>query len=468
MKDISRRDFIKLLGGGILASSSLLTACSSKKEEEQALSLEPQEGMMTYRKDPNTKEKVSLLGYGMMRLPTASASSARENTDAIDQEMVNREVDYAIKHGVNYFDTSPMYCQGLSEYSTGIALSRHKRSEFLIATKMSNMDPETWSKKASIEMFKNSLKQLRVDYIDYYLLHCIGRGGDALANFNSRFMDNGILDWLVEQRRLGIIKNLGFSYHGDIRIFDMLLSWHDEGKYHWDFAQIELNYLDWRYAKEINPSNTNADYLYDELLKRGIPAVIMEPLLGGRLVNVPNFIVEKMKTREPQLSVASWALRFAGTPKNVLTVLSGMTFMQHLKENIITFSPLKPLNAKEQDFLQQVADDIFNLKTIPCNDCNYCMPCPYGIDIPKVLLHYNKCINEGNIAKKEKQDASYKSQRRAYLIGYDREVPKLRQADHCIGCGQCNEKCPQRIDIPKEMERIDKYTEDLRSGRAII
>ncbi len=468
MKDISRRDFIKLLGGGILASSSLLTACSSKKEEEQALSLEPQEGMMTYRKDPNTKEKVSLLGYGMMRLPTASASSARENTDAIDQEMVNREVDYAIKHGVNYFDTSPMYCQGLSEYSTGIALSRHKRSEFLIATKMSNMDPETWSKKASIEMFKNSLKQLRVEYIDYYLLHCIGRGGDALANFNSRFMDNGILDWLVEQRRLGIIKNLGFSYHGDIRIFDMLLSWHDEGKYHWDFAQIELNYLDWRYAKEINPSNTNADYLYDELLKRGIPAVIMEPLLGGRLVNVPNFIVEKMKTREPQLSVASWALRFAGTPKNVLTVLSGMTFMQHLKENIITFSPLKPLNAKEQDFLQQVADDIFNLKTIPCNDCNYCMPCPYGIDIPKVLLHYNKCINEGNIAKKEKQDAAYKSQRRAYLIGYDREVPKLRQADHCIGCGQCNEKCPQRIDIPKEMERIDKYTEDLRSGRAII
>ncbi len=468
MKDISRRDFIKLLGGGILASSSLLTACSSKKEEEQALSLEPQEGMMTYRKDPNTKEKVSLLGYGMMRLPTLSASSARENTDAIDQEMVNREVDYAIKHGVNYFDTSPMYCQGLSEYSTGIALSRHKRSEFLIATKMSNMDPGTWSKKASIEMFKNSLKQLRVDYIDYYLLHCIGRGGDALANFNSRFMDNGILDWLVEQRRLGIIKNLGFSYHGDIRIFDMLLSWHDEGRYHWDFAQIELNYLDWRYAKEINPSNTNADYLYDELLKRGIPAVIMEPLLGGRLVNVPDFIVEKMKRREPQLSVASWALRFAGTPKNVLTVLSGMTFMQHLKENIITFSPLKPLNAKEQDFLQQVADDIFNLKTIPCNDCNYCMPCPYGIDIPGVLLHYNKCINEGNIANKEKQDAAYKSQRRAYLIGYDREVPKLRQADHCIGCGQCNEKCPQRIDIPKEMERIDKYTEDLRSGRAII
>ncbi|MCD8210240.1 MAG: aldo/keto reductase [Prevotella sp.] len=468
MKDISRRDFIKLLGGGILASSSLLTACSSKKEEAQALNQEPQEGMMTYRRDPNTKEKVSLLGYGMMRLPTLSNSSAREDNDAIDQEMVNREVDYAIKHGVNYFDTSPMYCQGLSEYSTGIALSRHKRSEFLIATKMSNMEPETWSKKSSIQMFKNSLKQLRVDYIDYYLLHCIGRGGDALANFNSRFMDNGILDWLVEQKKLGIIKNLGFSYHGDIRIFDMLLSWHDEGKYHWDFAQIELNYLDWRYAKEINPSNTNADYLYDELLKRGIPAVIMEPLLGGRLVNVPDFIVEKMKRREPQLSVASWALRFAGTPKNVLTVLSGMTFMEHLKENIITFSPLKPLNAKEQDFLQQVADDIFNLKTIPCNDCKYCMPCPYGIDIPGVLLHYNKCINEGNIASKEKQDAAYRSQRRAFLIGYDREVPKLRQADHCIGCGQCNEKCPQRIDIPKEMERIDKYTEDLRSGRATI
>ncbi len=445
-----------------MAASPLLAACVGNKNGSSNLPQEPQKGKMTYRTNHNTGDKVSLLGYGMMRLPVVGSGSAREQSTDIDQDLVNREVDYAIEHGVNYFDTSPGYCQGRSEHATGIALSRHKRSEYFIATKMSNFSSDTRSREASQRMFENSLKELQVDYVDYLLLHSIGTGGDALATFNSRYMDNGILDWLVEQKGRGRIRNLGFSYHGDVRIYDMLLKWHDEGRYHWDFVQIELNYLDWNYADEINPRNTDAVYLYGELVKRNIPAVIMEPLLGGRLVNVPDFVVAKMKEREPERSVASWALRFAGTHEGVLTVLSGMTYMEHLKDNLLTTTPFKPLTEEENAFLMEIAGDIYNLKTIPCNECNYCMPCPYGIDIPGVLSHYNKCIADGNIPNVERIDAKYRKARRAFLIGYDRSVPRLRQASHCIGCAQCNENCPQRINIPREMQRIDKFVEELK------
>lgn len=420
-------------------------------------------GRMTYRNNPKTGEKVSLLGYGMMRLPVEGVGTARENPDApIDQEMVNRQVDYAIEHGVNYFDTSPAYCRGESERATGIALHRHDRGEYFVATKLSNFSPETWPRAVSQEMFENSLRELQVDYVDYLLLHGIGMGDDALADFNGRYMDNGILDWLVEQQVKGRIRNLGFSYHGDIKIFDMLLKWHDEGRYHWDFVQIELNYLDWHYADEINDRNTDAVYLYGELQKRRIPAIIMEPLLGGRLANVPDYIMAKMKQREPERSVASWAFRYAGTPEGVLTVLSGMTYMEHLKDNLLTYSPLRPLTRDEDSFLMEIAGDIYNLKTIPCNECNYCMPCPYGIDIPAVFSHYNKCINDGNMPNRGIQDPDYRRARRAFLVGYDRTVPRLRQAAHCIGCSQCVSHCPQRIDIPKEMRRVDKFVEELK------
>lgn len=463
MKNINRRDFLKLLGGGAVASSSLLTACKDNKHTTTDKYQNPPKDKMTYRTNPNTNDRVSILGYGMMRLPvTGGSGTARENKDAeIDQEAVNRLVDYALEHGVNYFDTSPAYCQGQSEHATGIALHRHPRNKYFIATKLSNFNPETWSRKASMEMFENSLRELQTDYVDYLLLHAIGMGDDALEAFNGRYMDNGILDWLVEQKQKGRIRNLGFSYHGDISIYDMLLKWHDEGRYHWDFVQIELNYLDWNYADEINPRNTDAVYLYGELHKRGIPAIIMEPLLGGRLAKVPDPIVEKMKRRDPESSVASWAFRFAGSPDGVLTVLSGMTYMENLRENICTYSPLIPVSDEEKTFLEDVAGDIYNLKTIPCNECNYCMPCPYGINIPAIFSHYNRCIKEGNMPNNG-QSPEYRRARRAYLIGYDRSVPRLRQANHCIGCGQCSPHCPQGIDIPHELRNIDEFVEKLK------
>ena len=458
-KDISRRSFLKLLGGGALTTAAVLTGCKSKTEtkavEEYKQQVEPPVGKMTYRTNHTTGDKVSLLGYGMMRLPTEE-----DNKDVYDQDMINRQVDYAIEHGVNYFDTSPAYCKGLSERCTGIALSRHKRSEYFVATKLSNFNPATQTREESIKMYKTSMKELQVDYIDYYLLHSIGGGG--MPAFEQRYMQNGMLDYLVEERKAGRIRNLGFSYHGDIEVFDTLLSWHD--KYQWDFVQIELNYLDWDFADEINSRNTDARYLYAELEKRHIPAVIMEPLLGGRLANLPQFLTTELKQRDPERSVASWAFRYAGTPKGVLTVLSGMTYMEHLKDNLLSYCPLVPLSEQEQEYLHaDIAKQIVGLQNIPCNDCKYCMPCPYGIDIPGIFVHYNKCKNEGMLAT-DRGDENYWKLRRQYLIGLDRAVPKLRQADHCIGCGQCEPHCPQNIRIPRELHKISDYVEALKQN----
>ncbi len=337
MKNITRRNFLKILGGGAVATTAVLTGCKSKTDskavEEYKKQVEPPVGKMTYRTNPKNGDKVSILGYGMMRLP-----SKTENQDDYDQEMINRQIDYALEHGLNYIDTSPVYCQGKSERCTGIALSRHKRSEYFVATKLSNFHPSTHSREASIAMYQKSMKELQVDYIDYYLLHAIGGGMDE---FNKRYVDNGIMDFLMKEREAGRIRNLGFSFHGFKEVFDQVLAMDD--KYHWDFVQIELNYLDWDYANEINSRNVDASYLYAELQKKNIPAVIMEPLLGGRLANLPQYLATELKQRDPERSVASWAFRYAGTPKGVLTVLSGMTYMEHLKDNLLSYCPLVPL-----------------------------------------------------------------------------------------------------------------------------
>ena len=237
-------------------------------------------------------------------------------------------------------------------------------------------------------------------------------------------------------------------------------------QYHWDFCQIELNYLDWDYANEINDFNTDARVLYGELEKRGIPAVVMEPLLGGRLANVPQYIVSRLKQREPERTVASWAFRYAGTPKGVLTVLSGMTYMEHLKDNLVNYCPLTPLKPEEEKFLYTIAREIFDLKTIPCNDCKYCMPCPWGVNIPAIFVHYNKCINEGTLPHKAESE-SYARYRREYLIGLDRVVPRERQPDHCIGCNHCVPHCPQNIQIPQEMERLSHFIDSLKRGEIV-
>ena len=189
----------------------------------------------------------------------------------------------------------------------------------------------------------------------------------------------------------------------------------------------------------------------------------MEPLRGGRLSNVHDHIAAKLRQRRPEQSVASWAFRFAGSFPGVLTVLSGMTYMEHLQDNLRTFSPLDELTDADREFLEETAQALLRYPTIPCNDCKYCMPCPYGLDIPGILLHFNKCINEGRMPSSSR-DSAYRQARRAFLVGYDRSVPRLRQADHCIGCNQCVPHCPQNIDIPAQMQRIDRFVEDLKQN----
>ena len=455
---IDRREFLRRLGVGAAAvSAAALPACAPKGGAERrgaAAGAIPTD-RMTCRTNPSTGDRVSLLGYGCMRWPTVKGSGE------IDQEEVNRLVDYALEHGVNYFDTSPAYCKGLSERATGIALKRHPRDRYFIATKLSNFAPATWSREASMEMYRTSFRELQTDHIDYMLLHAVGMGS-GMREFEARYIDNGMLDFLVEERRAGRIRNLGFSYHGDVAVFDRLLAEHD--KYRWDFVQIQLNYVDWRHAKEVNPRNTDAEYLYGELAARGIPAVVMEPLLGGRLSKVHDHIALKLRQRRPEASVASWAFRFAGSLPGVQTVLSGMTYMEHLQDNLRTCAPLEPLTDDDLVFLEETAQALLRYPPIPCTACKYCMPCPYGLDIPGTLRHFNKCINEGRMPA-SLQDPAYRRLRREFLIGYDRSVPRLRQANRCIGCGECVHHCPQRIDIPAQMQRIDRFVEDLKQGR---
>ena len=461
---IDRRGFLKRLGLGASVAGLALAGCDKNGKKVVSGSTSNEEpGEMTYRVNHNTGDKVSLLGYGCMRWPFRETKEGEP--EEIDQEAVNQLVDYAIEHGVNYFDTSPAYCRGMSEASTGIALSRHPRDKYFIATKLSNFAPQTWSREESMKMYHDSFKKLQVDQIDYLLLHGVGMGSDGMEELHQRYIDNGILDFLLKEREAGRIRNIGFSYHGDIAVFDYLLDNH--GKYHWDFVQIQHNYLDWHHAREINPRNTDSEYLYLELEKRNIPAVIMEPLLGGRLSNVPDHIVARLKEQEPDKSVASWAFRYAGTFPNILTVLSGMTYMEHLEDNLATYCPLKPLSEDEIKFLYDTADLMVQYPTIACNDCKYCMPCPYGIDIPAILLHYNKCVNQGNVPQ-NLQHPDYARARNAFLVGYDRSVPKLRQASHCIGCGQCEPHCPQNIKIPERLHAIDDFVEKIKQKKDLM
>jgi len=452
IKDLSRRDFLKITGAGAAVTGATLAGCrpNNKVSAEGGALGEVPTDKMEYRTNRHTGDKVSLLGYGCMRWPMRKKA---DGTDEVDQDTVNELVDYAIAHGVNYFDTAPPYVRGWSETTSGIALKRHPRDKFYIATKLSNQrGARTF--QDSRAMYEKSFKDLQVDYIDYYLLHNLGN----VQAVKERFYENGMMDFLLKERQAGRIRNLGWSFHGDVAAFDYLLSQQDEGKVRWDFAMIQMNYYDWKYATGFN---TPAEYLMAELEKRDIQAVVMEPLLGGRLARVNAQGLKLMKELHPGDSGAKWAFRYAGSHPNVLTVLSGMTYMEHLQENIRTYSPLEPINEQENRILEQVAEIMVNNDYIQCTECQYCMPCPYGIDIPGVFGHYNRIVSEDKRLKSSK-DENYRRARREFLIGYDRSVPRLRQADHCNGCDKCRPNCPQRLDIPKEMLRVETYAEQLK------
>ena len=254
---LSRRDFLRRMGvgAGSAVAMSVLGPLRALAQDEKAAT--PQ-NRMTYRVQHGTGEQISLLGFGMMRLPN-------------NQEEVNQLVDYAIAHGVNYFDTAPMYMGGQSEVLTGNALSRHPRDKYFVATKMSNQRNNLWDFETSRQMYLQSFQRLKVDHIDYYLLHSIGGGG--METLNGRFFDNHLLEFLLKEREAGRIRHLGFSYHGDVKPFDWLLDHNDD--YHWDFVQIQMNFLDWRHAS-LNTNgwrkDADAEYLYNKCEKLAFSA----------------------------------------------------------------------------------------------------------------------------------------------------------------------------------------------------
>ena len=255
--NISRRDFLRKAGISALAAGGLGTVygCGEDRAEKKPSS----DSKVIARTNLHNGDKVGLLGYGAMRWPM---TKDEEGKNIVDQEALNALVDHALAHGINYFDSAPVYHNGMSETVTGLALSRHPRESYYIATKMSNFRGDHLSKEDGIAMYRNSFKAFNTDYIDYYLLHSIGNEGA----FNRRFKENGLIDFLMEERKAGRIRNLGFSFHGNKEGFDQLMALH--GTYHWDFVQIQMNYMDWNHASS---RNTDASYLYAELAKRNIP-----------------------------------------------------------------------------------------------------------------------------------------------------------------------------------------------------
>ena len=440
--DMNRRSFLRKLGLAAAAMAmdplNVLAGETSKPQQSGGVDVNNQ---MTYRVQHSSGDRVSLLGFGMMRLPD-------------NQDEVNMLVDYAISHGVNYFDTAPMYKGGRSETMTGLALSRHPRDKYLVATKMSNQKESLWSFDDSRKMYEKSFQDLQVEYIDYYLLHSVGGGG--IDTLKARFLDNGLLEFLLREREAGRIRHLGFSYHGDVSVFDFLLDHQDE--YHWDFAQIQMNYLDWRHAS-LNKSgwrqDADAEYLYNKMEKAGVQTVVMEPLRGGALARIDEELIQRLTALRPQDSPAKWAFRWVGSHPNILTTLSGMNQMSHMEENVSTFSPLDPCTEAENKVLEEIADVMAGAPVIPCTACEYCMPCPYGVDIPGNFAYYNEAIAQKILPLPDKQAADYMDRKQQFADGLRQALPDVSTwATQCTDCETCLKKCPQQIRIPNQMARI--------------
>ncbi len=372
---------------------------------------------MIYNKACN--DNLSLLGYGMMRLPTLEDGK-------IDRLKTKELVDYAMKNGINYFDTAWPYHGGESEIVTAELLKAYPRDSYRLASKYpGHQIAETYN---PAEIFEEQLKKCDVEYFDYYLLHNI------YENSIKVYMDErwGILDYFREQKRLGRIKHLGFSTHGSLETIKKFLDYCGEDM---EFCQIQLNYLDWslQFAKE----------KYELLTERGIPVWVMEPVRGGKLVNLPASVTETLKTLRPEESVAAWAFRFLQSLPNVKMVLSGMSNMEQLTDNIKTFSDLKPLNDKEREVVFNIAEGMKN--SVPCTACGYCIEgCPMQLDIPMLISIYNEIrfLPVTNAAM------------RVEALDDD------KKPSACIACGACNGICPQKIDVPKHLSEL---TESLKS-----
>ncbi len=367
--------------------------------------------MIAKRNYKNTDEQISLLGFGCMRLPKIDP----EKSD-IDKTKAQEMIDYAYAHGVNYYDTAYPYHEGKSELFVGEALKKYPRESFHLASKMPVWLVE--KPEDTLKYFEEQLKKCQVEYFDFYLCHALNL--DRLEIIQK----NHIFETLQKEKEAGRIKHLGFSFHGSVEALDKIAH-----AYPWDFAQIQLNYYDW--------DMQNAQQEYKILEDLGMPVVIMEPVRGGALNTLCPEALEMLKKADPKASPASWAIRFAASLPGVLTVLSGMTAMEHVTDNVATVDEFKPLTEEERELLFKVADVYKKSKTVPCTGCRYCMDCPAGVDIPAVFKIYNQYCTTENKA--------------AFVADYD-ALGESKQAHNCVACRQCCSQCPQSIDIPARME----------------
>ena len=371
-------------------------------------------------------DTLSLLGFGTMRFPL-------KEDKTVDEEQVQAMVDYAMAHGVNYFDTAYPYHDGASEGIIGRALSRYPRESFRLADKYPGHQIATSYDPAAI--FEEQLKKCGVEYFDYYLLHNVYERSAQV------YMDPkwGIWDYFREQKRLGRIKHLGFSSHSNLETLKEFLDYCGEDV---DFCQIQLNYLDWTLLR--------GKEQYDLLTERGIPVWVMEPVRGGKLARLPEESEARLKALRPDESIPAWGFRFLQGLPNVKMILSGMSSMEQMVDNVKTFETRIPLTEEELSALMETAEGL--KEGVPCTACRYCVKsCPMGLDIPFLL----ELSNSARIAEA------------LTVVMRVQGLPEEKQPTACIGCGACAQNCPQKIDIPGELAAFSERMKSFPDWEAL-
>lgn len=360
-------------------------------------------------------EKLSALGMGAMRLPVVDGDDAR-----IDEAAAAAMVDYAMAHGVNYYDTAWGYHNGNSELVMGRALARYPRESYFLADKFPGYDLSNMDKVESI--FEKQLEKCGVEYFDFYLFHNV-----CEMNIDA-YLDPkyGIFDYLTAQKKAGRIRHLGFSAHGSYAVMKRFLEAYGSEM---EFCQIQLNYLDWKFQ--------GAKEKVELLQEYNIPVWVMEPLRGGKLASLAPADEEKLQALCPQEGIPAWAFRFLQSIPAVTVTLSGMSNMEQMQENIRTYETEQPLDENEMQTLLGIADAMVGKIALPCTACHYCVShCPQGLDIPNLLALYNEhCFTDGGFIAPMALSA----------------VPEDKRPNSCIGCRSCEAVCPQQIRISEAM-----------------
>ena len=375
---------------------------------------------MEYRKMEKLGISTSLLGFGCMRFPTNADGS-------IDEKEALAMIDTAYQSGVTYFDTAYPYHGGTSEGVTGKALARYPRDSYYLATKLPIWDVKSIADAERI--FHEQLERLQKDYIDFYLMHALNS-----AHWNV-IKELGLLAYCEKLRAAGKIKYLGFSFHDGYEVFEEILT-----SYKWDFCQIQLNYMD---------KDTQATLKGVALAEKlGIPMIIMEPVKGGSLAKLPHDGIDELfKKARPEASTSSWALRYAGSFDNVKVVLSGMSTMAQVEDNLKTFSDFEPLSEAEQRIIEQVAEALRKRVQNGCTNCRYCMPCPAGVDIPLCFAIWNQYHIYENVNETK--------------WNWTQGIEAAKKASNCVKCGKCEQACPQHIAIREDLARLQEELDRL-------